>query len=68
MPEKTPGRPRKKVANDATRRAAAPLGASEAMKQYIAGQLKAMYDEVAAQPIPDRLLQLLDRLDGDAEK
>jgi hypothetical protein len=31
--------------------------------QYIVGQLKAIYDEVAAEPIPDRLRQLLDRLD-----
>jgi hypothetical protein len=38
------------------------------MNEYIAGQLKAMYDEVAAQPIPDRLLELLDRLDSDAAK
>jgi Anti-sigma factor NepR len=68
MPEKTPGRPRKRAANVAPRRAPAPLGASGAMKQYIAGQLKAMYDEVAAQPIPDRLLRLLDRLDSDTEK
>jgi hypothetical protein len=34
--------------------------------QYIAGQLKAIYDEVVAEPIPDRLLQLIDRLDSDA--
>ena len=36
--------------------------------QYIADQLKAMYDAVVVEPIPDRLLQLLDRLDNDAEK
>jgi hypothetical protein len=68
MPEKTPGRPRKRTAKAVARSAPTPLRASAGMKQYIAGQLKAMYDEVAAQPIPDRLLQLLDRLDTDAEK
>lgn len=68
MPEKTSGRPRKRTAKVVARSASTPLGASAGMKQHIAGQLKAMYDEVAAQPIPDRLLQLLDRLDSDAEK
>jgi hypothetical protein len=36
--------------------------------QYIAGQLRAIYDEVAAEPIPDRLLQLLDRLSSNGKK
>lgn len=36
---------------------------------FIAEQLKAMYDEVVAQPVPDRLLELLKRLDdGGAKK
>jgi hypothetical protein len=38
------------------------------LDRYIAGQLKAIYDEVAAEPIPDRLLQLLDRLDNDGNR
>jgi hypothetical protein len=36
--------------------------------QYIADQLKVMYDAVFVGPIPDRLLQLLDRLDDDSEQ
>jgi hypothetical protein len=36
--------------------------------QFIAEQLKAMYDEVTSQPIPDRLLELLNRLEDDASK
>jgi hypothetical protein len=36
--------------------------------RYIADQLKAMYDAVVVEPVPDRLLQLLERLDGDSEK
>jgi len=36
--------------------------------QYIADQLKAMYDAVVVEPIPDRLLQLLDRLDNGSEE
>ena len=58
MPEKTSGRSRKGPA-----KAAASPGAPAGVDQYIVGQLKAIYDEVAAEPIPDRLRQLLDRLD-----
>ena len=36
--------------------------------QYIADQLKAMYDAVTFEPVPHRLLDLLNRLDTDAEK
>jgi hypothetical protein len=63
---KTRGKLRKKPAT-----AAAPdtpsRAAEEGLDRYIAGQLKAIYDKVAAQPIPDRLLQLLDRLDNDGK-
>ena len=64
MPDKTSRKPRKGA------RKTAPAGSAEAAQadQYIAGQLKAMYDAVTVEPIPDRLLQLLDRLDKDAEK
>jgi Anti-sigma factor NepR len=65
MPEKRPARPRKRGAKATTHGATSPRGASAGVKQYIAGHLKAMYDEVVAQPIPERLLQLLDRLDSD---
>ena len=58
MPEKTSGRPRKKAA-----KAAAPPDAPAAVDRYIAGRLKAIYDEAVDEPVPDRLLQLLDRLD-----
>jgi Anti-sigma factor NepR len=58
MSEKTSGRSRKKPA-----KAAASPGAPSGVDQFIAGQLKAIYDEVAAEPVPDRLLQLLERLD-----
>jgi hypothetical protein len=62
MPRKAPRTPQKKPAKaDASN--AAELLAEEGVDQYIAGQLKAIYDEAAAEPIPDRLLQLLNRLD-----
>ena len=33
------------------------------LKDYIGRQLRALYDEVANQPVPDRFKELLDRLD-----
>ena len=64
MPDKSSGKPRK-----AASRRASPLPAEDAKAdRYIADQLKAMYDAVVVEPIPDRLLQLLDRLDGDLEQ
>ena len=63
MPNKSSGRPRK-TAKKAASLGGSPLPAEDAKAdQYIAEQLKAMYDAVVVEPIPDRLLQLLDRLD-----
>ena len=68
MPDKSSGRPRKR-AKKAASRSASPLPPEDAKAdQYIADQLKAIYDAVIVEPIPDRLLQLLDRLDNDAEQ
>jgi Anti-sigma factor NepR len=67
MVEKTLGRPRKRTGKAKARSAASPRGASAAMRQYIAGRLKAMYDDAVAEPIPERLLQLLDRLSSEEE-
>jgi Anti-sigma factor NepR len=66
MPEKTPGKSRnRKTKAPAPDEASAPALVAD---RYIADQLKAIYDAVVAEPVPDRLLQLLDRLDGDPEK
>jgi len=68
VPDKSSGRPRKRAKKPASR-SASPLPAEDAKAdQYIADQLKAMYDTVVVEPIPDRLLQLLDRLDDDSVK
>ncbi|MGB7976708.1 MAG: NepR family anti-sigma factor [Roseiarcus sp.] len=68
MRDKSSGRPRK-TATKARPRSASPLPAEDAKAdQYIADQLKAMYDAVVVEPIPDRLLQLLDRLDEEPEQ
>jgi Anti-sigma factor NepR len=63
-----PGKTSKKSRKGA--RKTAPAGGAEAAKtdQYIADQLKAMYDAVTVEPVPDHLLRLLDRLDNDAEE
>jgi hypothetical protein len=65
MGEKTDrGRSKKRSDANADETRSAPRGA----EAFIAEQLKAMYDEVVAQPVPDRLLDLLKRLDGGGEK
>jgi hypothetical protein len=46
--EETPSRPKKRAAN---------------VKDHIGRQLRALYNEVASQPVPDRFMELLDRLD-----
>ncbi len=68
MPDKASGRPRKKAPKTASSSTASVRAAAEKADQYIADQLKAIYDAVVVEPVPDRLLQLLDRLDSDAEK
>jgi hypothetical protein len=68
MPDKASGRRQKKTTKTASSSIASVRAAAEKADQYIADQLKAIYDAVVVEPVPDRLLQLLDRLDGDAEK
>ena len=67
MPPKTPGQPRKRAIK-APAAGAAPRREPAPADRYIADQPKAVYDAVAAEPLPDRLLQLLDRLGADAKK
>jgi len=65
MADNTLGKPRKGAIK--TPLPVAPGHDAEAAKadQYIDDQLKAIYDAVIVEPIPDRLMQLLDRLDGE---
>ena len=64
MPDKTSRRPRKKATKTASSSSVSVRAEAEKADQYIADQLKAMYDAVVDEPVPDRLLQLLDRLDA----
>ena len=68
MPDKTSGRPRKRAAKAASSNTASVRAAAEKADQYIADQLKAMYDATVVEPVPDRLLQLLNRLDNEEEQ
>lgn len=43
-------------------------GMSPALQAHIGRQVRAMFDDVAEEPIPDHLLQLLKDLDQDGEK
>jgi hypothetical protein len=44
--------------NDTTK----PLAAD--MQQFIGRQLRAVYDDIAKQPVPDRFLELMKQLEG----
>jgi hypothetical protein len=68
MPDKTSSKPRKGTRKTTPFATLARGGEAAKADQYIADQLKAMYDAVTVEPIPDHLLQLLDRLDKDAEE
>jgi hypothetical protein len=54
--------------NSEQARAAKAKGALDRQVQaHIGRKLKAVYDEVAAEPLPDKLVDLLARLDGKGE-
>ena len=42
---------------------AASKKTSAVVNKAVSGKLKAFYDEIAGQQVPDRLLELLDKLD-----
>jgi hypothetical protein len=67
VPDKGSGKPRKKAQKAAPRNPSTLPAEDVKADRYIAEQLKAMYDAVVVEPIPDRLLQLLDRLDDEPE-
>ena len=61
--KKMPGQ-RPEVSSPEADGAAAPAGKRVAnVKDHIGRQLRALYNEVASQPVPDRFMELLDRLD-----
>jgi hypothetical protein len=68
MSNKTSERPRKRATKAPSSGTASVRAAAEKADQYIADQLKAMYDAVVVEPVPDRLLELLDRLDNEEEQ
>lgn len=55
MSERDSRVPSPKVANRKT--------SSRIVDKAVAGRLKAYYDEIASQQVPDRLIELLDKLD-----
>jgi hypothetical protein len=60
--KKTPGPPTPEAGR------AEPAGSAKKrspnVKDHIGRQLRALYNEVAAQPVPDRFMELLNRLDA----
>jgi hypothetical protein len=68
MAGKKAAKPRKRAKKDGPRKGASVPPAVAAADRFIGDQLKAIYDSVVSEPVPDRLLELLNRLDSDAEK
>ena len=68
MSGKEAGKPRKRAKKDRARKEAPVRPAVAAADRFIGDQLKAIYDSVVAEPVPDQLLRLLDRLDSEADK
>jgi Anti-sigma factor NepR len=68
MPAKEAGKPRKKAKKDRARKETPVRPAVAAADRFIGDRLKAIYDSVVAEPVPDQLLQLLNRLDTEADK
>lgn len=61
----TPNRGGKSGAPSGSRRRSPKSGASVQMQvqDHIGRQLRAVYDDLLSQPVPDRFLELLDQLD-----
>ena len=69
MAEKIPREGAKNEPKSAARPVRARTPSQETViNEHIGSQLKAIYDQVVSQPIPDRLLALLSRLDDKAGK
>ena len=66
MIDKSPRGPAKDHSKSASQKARSRSVPADALGEVIGAQLRAIYDEVVAQPIPDRLLELLSRLDDQA--
>jgi len=57
-----------RAGRDAAKTGAGAEGMSPALQAHIGRQVRAMFDEVADEPIPDHLLRLLQDLDKSGEK
>jgi Anti-sigma factor NepR len=67
MADKTSGRRQTAAKKSRSPKTLPPSAEVVKADRYIADQLKAMYDAVVLEPLPDRLMNLLDRLDDEKE-
>jgi len=71
MNERKPARQQKPMEPTATRNKknnTKPAKLSREVQARLGQQLRAMYDDVVSQGVPDRFVELLNRLNGDANK
>jgi hypothetical protein len=66
--EKEKGRPMNITSRGRTENSGKSRGADNAVERAIGSRLRAYYDEVAREPVPDRFVELLKQLDDNAKK
>ena len=66
--EKEKGRPMNIASRGRTDGAGKARGGDSSVERAIGSRLRAYYDEVAREPVPDRFVELLKQLDDDAKK
>jgi hypothetical protein len=71
MNERKPARQTKPMDTEATRgkkNGAKPAKLTRDVQARLGQQLRAMYDDVVSQGVPDRFVELLNRLNGETNK
>jgi len=66
--EKEKGRPMNITSRGRTDGSGKARGADSSVERAIGSRLRAFYDEVAREPVPERFVELLKRLDDEAKK
>jgi hypothetical protein len=66
--EKEKNRPMNIVSRGRTESSGKARGADSSVERAIGSRLRAFYDEVAREPVPERFVELLKRLDDETKK
>jgi hypothetical protein len=64
LADPVPASPSTQTGSEGDSPGGSPRGTSADMQQFIGRQLRAVFDDVAKQPVPDRFLELMKQLEG----